>query len=78
MSARWPAGSRFGCVDAADRVVDEVLATATGLDTLTEKGSRHTREGFTLRWTLHRIEGYARHDGHAEEIRESIDGATGE
>jgi hypothetical protein len=34
---------------------------------------------FTLRWILlHMIEEYARHNGHADLIRESIDGATGE
>ncbi|WP_030156465.1 DinB family protein [Glycomyces sp. NRRL B-16210] len=33
----------------------------------------------TLRWILvHMIEEYARHNGHADLIRESIDGATGE
>jgi hypothetical protein len=33
----------------------------------------------TLRWiVLHMIEEYARHNGHADLIRESIDGQTGE
>ena len=33
----------------------------------------------TLRWILlHMIEEYARHNGHADLIRESIDGVTGE
>ena len=33
----------------------------------------------SLRWTmLHMIEEYARHNGHADLIRESIDGTTGE
>ena len=34
---------------------------------------------FTFRWILiHLIEEYARHNGHADLIREAIDGATGE
>ena len=34
---------------------------------------------FTLRWILtHMIEEYARHNGHADLIRESLDGETGE
>ena len=36
-------------------------------------------EKFTFRWILiHLIEEYARHNGHADLIREAIDGATGE
>ena len=36
-------------------------------------------EDFTLRWIyLHMIEEYARHNGHADLLRERIDGATGE
>jgi uncharacterized damage-inducible protein DinB len=37
------------------------------------------RRRFTFRWILiHLIEEYARHNGHADLIREAIDGATGE
>ena len=33
----------------------------------------------SLRWVLlHMLEEYARHNGHADLIRQSIDGATGE
>jgi len=36
-------------------------------------------EAYTLRWIyLHMIEEYARHNGHADFLRERIDGATGE
>ncbi len=36
-------------------------------------------EDYTLRWIyLHLIEEYARHNGHADLLRERIDGATGE
>jgi uncharacterized protein DUF664 len=38
-----------------------------------------TRGQISLRWVIvHLIEEYARHNGHADLIRESIDGATGE
>jgi uncharacterized damage-inducible protein DinB len=36
-------------------------------------------EAFSLRWILlHLVEEYARHNGHADLIREAVDGATGE
>ncbi|MFD3701843.1 DinB family protein [Nocardia sp. NPDC058658] len=35
-------------------------------------------DGYTLRWAyLHMIEEYARHNGHADLLRERIDGVTG-
>jgi hypothetical protein len=37
------------------------------------------RNPLTLRWILvHMIEEYARHNGHADLLREAIDGAVGE
>jgi Protein of unknown function (DUF664) len=37
------------------------------------------KDRLTLRWVyLHMIEEYARHNGHADLLREAIDGATGE
>lgn len=37
------------------------------------------RSAPTLRWLLvHMIEEYARHNGHADLLRESVDGHTGE
>ncbi|GAA3079290.1 hypothetical protein JOF29_004954 [Kribbella aluminosa] len=46
---------------------------AVGLD------ERSPGEDYTLRWIyLHMIEEYARHNGHADLLRECIDGATGE
>ena len=39
----------------------------------------HRGRTFSLRWVyLHMIEEYARHNGHADLIREAIDGVTGE
>ncbi|MFE7977363.1 DinB family protein [Streptomyces shenzhenensis] len=49
------------------------------LDDLSRGVSRVSQEPFSLRWIYtHMIEEYARHNGHADLIRERIDGATGE
>ncbi len=64
---------------AADAAIDRALVR-NGLDTLSVVTSRH-REGehFTLRWILlHMIEESARHNGHADLLREAIDGTVGE
>ncbi|MFD1660267.1 DinB family protein [Streptomyces caeni] len=54
-------------------------AARFGLDDLSEGPSRFTDERFSLRWIYtHMIEEYARHNGHADLIRERIDGATGD
>ncbi len=38
-----------------------------------------TGDEFDLRWVLtHMIEEYARHNGHADLLREAIDGTTGD
>jgi uncharacterized damage-inducible protein DinB len=48
-----------------------------GLDHLAARGSRDTAPN--LRWIIvHMIEEYARHNGHADIMREAIDGETGE
>ena len=55
----------------------EVAAAAADLDQLSvaERDGQH----FTLRWVLlHLLEETARHAGHADLIREAIDGQTGE
>jgi uncharacterized damage-inducible protein DinB len=70
----------FASYDAAltrsNHIIADTLA-AEGLDAVS-KGER--RDGpVTLRWVLvHLIEEYARHAGHADLIRESIDGTTGD
>ncbi|MFK0159584.1 DinB family protein [Streptomyces sp. NPDC090499] len=54
-------------------------AAGFGLDDLSKGRHRRTGERFNLRWIhTHMIEEYARHNGHADLIRERIDGATGE
>ncbi|MEU9040127.1 MULTISPECIES: DinB family protein [unclassified Kitasatospora] len=53
----------------------ELVAAAESLDVL----GRHGEEVFSLRWILtHMIEEYARHNGHADLLREHLDGTTGE
>ncbi|WP_336209900.1 DinB family protein [Nonomuraea sp. LPB2021202275-12-8] len=53
------------------------LARCVSLDTLAKRG----REGqaLSLRWIMtHMIEEYARHNGHADLLRERVDGMTGD
>jgi uncharacterized damage-inducible protein DinB len=68
--------------DETVKRVDANIAAALerdGLDTLSAKPSRHGDGLFSLRWiVLHMIEEYARHNGHADLLRESIDGQVGE
>ena len=81
----WEAAFR----DAATADVDEafsvwqaecdhsraLVAAAPALETRGRRGG----EWFSLRWVLtHMIEEYARHNGHADLLRERLDGATGE
>lgn len=57
--------------------VDEALADG-GLDRLAATPWRDGRAP-NLRWVLvHMIEEYARHNGHADLLREQVDGTTGE
>ena len=64
--------------DAMVADADAIIADKQ-LDDLSAKPSKRTGEPFSLRWILlHLIEEYARHNGHADLIRESIDGQVGE
>lgn len=64
-------------VAVSDRVVAEALDGPEGLSTLAQGADDEVR--VSLRWILcHLIEEYARHNGHADLLRESIDGETGE
>ena len=57
--------------------VEEALATG-GLDQ-PSRGAWPDGRAPSLRWILcHMIEEYARHNGHADLLRQSVDGATGE
>ena len=53
-----------------------VVDQATSFNALSASPERPTRD---LRWvTVHMIEEYARHNGHADLLRECIDGAVGD
>lgn len=57
--------------------IDKALANG-GLDTVAARSWPDERAP-SLRWIIvHLIEEYARHNGHADLLRESVDGATGE
>jgi uncharacterized damage-inducible protein DinB len=61
--------------DAECRAADEAVAGMELDHAFTDGG----HGPFSLRWVyLHMIEEYARHNGHADLIRERIDGATGD
>jgi len=65
--------SVFSAYDEAVAQIRAAVATA-GLDDTFSNG----RTPCSVRWVyLHMIEEYARHNGHADLIRERIDGATG-
>ena len=58
-------------------LVDQALAAGDAGRLARRTGAGGGR--VTLRWILcHMIETYARHNGHADLLREAIDGATGE
>jgi uncharacterized damage-inducible protein DinB len=65
-------------VATSDVAIDAALAEG-GPDAVAVRPSPRTGESATLRWILlHMIEEYARHNGHADLIREAVDGTTGE
>ena len=68
-------------LDLLSTSIERSRATAARFDTLDAPSVRIDTDGapFSLRWIyVHLIEEYARHCGHADLIRESIDGATGD
>jgi uncharacterized damage-inducible protein DinB len=66
-----------GAVDRSRALVAEALAD-DGLEQLAQRAWPDGRAP-SLRWILvHMIEEYARHNGHADLLRESVDGLTGE
>jgi uncharacterized damage-inducible protein DinB len=67
-------------VAASDRIIHAALVHPNALESLSQREFRSdpTRR-YNLRWILvHLIEEYSRHNGHADLIRESIDGTVGE
>ena len=72
LMANWAAS-----VQLSESILDDCLH-AGGLDQLAKR-KWPSGESPSLRWILvHMIEEYARHNGHADFIRESIDGSVGE
>jgi uncharacterized damage-inducible protein DinB len=64
-------------IDLSESILDSCLQ-AGGLDQMAKRKWPND-ESPSLRWILvHMIEEYARHNGHADFIRESIDGSVGE
>ncbi len=65
---------------AQSREIVAEVAADRGLDAESVGTSRrHPGEHFTLRWILlHMIEETARHNGHADLLRQNVDGQTGE
>ena len=65
----------FEAACSRSRAVVEACASLDQRSVKTDSEGNH----FTLRWILvHMIEEYARHNGHADFLRERIDGLTGE
>lgn len=65
-------------VAASERILDRALDQAAGPDVLDQRAVRagHGRPR-SLRWILvHMVEEYSRHAGHADLLREALDGAT--
>lgn len=69
-----------GAVAVSERILDQVLAEAppSGAGALDRIAVRAGRRGpISLRWILvHMVEEYSRHAGHADLLREALDGAT--
>jgi hypothetical protein len=68
-------------LEAFRREIDEARAAVRGkqLDEVVRNHGDEPREPADIRWIyLHMIEEYARHNGHADLLRERIDGATGD
>jgi uncharacterized damage-inducible protein DinB len=65
-------------IELFGRQCDDSRAVVAATASLSALASR-AREPISLRWILvHMIEEYARHNGHADLLRERIDGAVGE
>jgi uncharacterized damage-inducible protein DinB len=70
-------GQWLGAVDLSRSITKEALASG-GLEQLAKR-KWPNGESPSLRWILvHMIEEYARHNGHADLLREFVDGETGE
>jgi len=91
-SVDWDADNDWDWHSAADDTVEELWAlweatversrAAVASDPSPDRPADHVRPGRerrTLRWILaHMVQEYARHNGHADLIRQSIDGQVGD
>ena len=71
----------FRRLDAFRAECESARAAAAGLslDTVVPGRGHHPDRRFDIRWIfVHMIEEYARHNGHADLLRECIDGVTGD
>jgi uncharacterized damage-inducible protein DinB len=67
-----------GAYRAAAARANEAIEAAPDLSARAVRGTTRTPEPHTLRWILvHMIEETARHAGHADILREQLDGSTG-
>ncbi|MBT2404807.1 MULTISPECIES: DinB family protein [unclassified Streptomyces] len=72
----WAAGEQIWQTEVE---LARQAAAGRSLDLESSADSHHRGEVFSLRWVYtHMIEEYARHNGHADLLREHLDGATGE
>ncbi len=67
-------------VATSDRILHEALAHPSALESLSRRTFRSDPgRTHSLRWILlHLVEEYARHNGHADLLREAVDGQVGE
>jgi hypothetical protein len=78
LSQTWPVDELLSVFHDAVADADRRIAAAESLDQLSTNANREG-EHWSLRWIIiHMIEEYARHCGHADLIRESIDGGLAE
>jgi hypothetical protein len=64
---------------AAELEACRAIAARVSLDSVVANTSNDGRGDFSVRWIyVHMIEEYARHNGHADLLRERIDGAKGD
>jgi uncharacterized damage-inducible protein DinB len=86
-STEEPDGDFFGVVEADPEAdistwhteCDRSRKIWAGIDSLDAVGISHRGDEISARWILvHMIEEYARHNGHADFLRETIDGVTGD
>jgi hypothetical protein len=72
-------GRAVADIELFQRQCDVSRALAAAAESLDAPSRSTEKSTFSLRWiTIHMIEEYARHNGHADLLREQIDGAVGE